>query len=338
MRPDFSPQGPVIGALWRMIAAGTLPHAVLVTGEKGAGKRTLATLLSQALLCERGDDRPCGQCPACLQVAEGNHPDLQIVQPGKALADEEKVPASAIGVYTIRKLEEIMSRAPYAGTVRCVQIRDAHRMNEQAQNALLRTLEEPPAGNTLFLITDQPALLLSTIRSRCHEVKLHPWPDDALRRILAEHGVRPEQAERVLPVCEGSVGRALELAGDTEYWSMRTEVIGRCLGMERRSDILPMSSDFRENKQLTPDFVLDTLESALRMVLQASLGTLPVSSLTELPPVWHKAAEAGDYQTLIRLLDAVSETRRMQQSHVSWQASLEQLQLKIMEAVSRWSK
>ena len=337
MTPDFTPQGSVITALWHMLENGTLPHALLITGEQGLGKRTLAGLLSQALLCEGQTDRPCGQCPACLQAAQGNHPDILIVQPGKALADEDRVSASAIGVHTVRKLEEQMARAPYTGRTRAIQIRDAHRMNEAAQNALLKTLEEPPEGNVLILITDQPDQLLATIRSRCHEIKLHPWPDDTVRKALASHGIEPERIAQILPLCEGSIGRALAIGADQDYWAHRTEIIQRCLGMEKRSDILLMSSDFRENKQLPADLVLDTLESALRLVLQGALGRLPMSSLTELPGEWQKAAQTGDYQTILKLLDEIAQARRMQQSHVGWQASLEQLQLKIMEAKSRWS-
>ncbi len=177
--------------IFRALSAGRFPQTILLTGETGGGKTALAHRLAAALLCTGDAPRPCGVCGACRKLAHAVHPDLTILDEGDA----------DIKVDRARALRsEIMVR-PNDGARRVVLVRHAHRMNPSAQNALLKTLEEPPDYAFFILTSDKPGLLLPTILSRCTKYELAPpaaadEPDEALvalaRPILGALGMGDE--------------------------------------------------------------------------------------------------------------------------------------------------
>lgn len=176
---DFKGQGALYDGLIRTLEEGTFVHAYLISGASGMGKRTLARLMAQYLLCT-GEHRPCGACPACIQVREGNHPDVMTVKPGVPLSPEVKAGLVGIPVDEIRYVISMVGQHTFVGGRRVVIIERAEKMNQPAQNALLKTLEEPLAGTIFLLLTESPELLLPTIVSRCRALKLHPWPDETV--------------------------------------------------------------------------------------------------------------------------------------------------------------
>jgi DNA polymerase-3 subunit delta' len=182
---------------------------MLFVGPEGIGKRTFALTLAQALLCERAGAAaldPCGRCPGCLQVQAGSHPDvLQVGRP----EDKHELPISVI-----RELCLELGLKPSRGERKVAIVNDADDMNEEAANAFLKTLEEPPPGAVLILIGTSPDLQLETILSRCRVVRFAPLPEAELAALLREQGVAPDAAEaaRLARLGEGSVGRARGLA------------------------------------------------------------------------------------------------------------------------------
>jgi DNA polymerase-3 subunit delta' len=153
------------------------PHALLLTGSEGIGKRDLALVLAQALLCEapRADGFACGACPGCGYVAAGAHPDLRRVEPF-TVDDDEVKPLDAIPVGHVRALGRFVQVTAHRRVAKVAIVAPAERLNIEAANALLKTLEEPPAGTYLILVAHQPGRLPATIASRCVRLAL-PTPD-----------------------------------------------------------------------------------------------------------------------------------------------------------------
>ena len=209
-----------------MIARG-VPHAVLFVGPPSVGKTTLALDLAAALLCEaeRRADRPCRACRGCRLVASGNHPDLHRLRPGGA-GNQIKISATTVDPRPgIRELVGELSLMPVEGGARVAVVEGAHRMNEDAQNALLKTLEEPPTGVVILLCADDEDRLLSTIRSRCQRIRLGTVAVRDMEAWLTERGAADAPAAaRFARLSAGRPGLALSYAASAEATAARAEL------------------------------------------------------------------------------------------------------------------
>ncbi len=332
---DFSGQGALYDGLMRTLQEGTFVHAYLISGMEGMGKRSLARLMTQYLLCT-GADKPCGQCPACVQVREGNHPDVLTVAPGKPLSPDVRAGLSGIPVDEIRYVISQVGQHTFIGGRRVVIIERADKMNPPAQNALLKTLEEPLPDTIFLLLSDAPELLLPTIVSRCRALKLHPWPDETVLRALEIHGVTGHDARRAVHVSGGSIGRALAVSADEAYWQRRADVMGDFFGINHRSDILKISASWKERKEES-DSLLADVEDMIRTLMLVRFGRQDRALIEDYPAPWQRMAVEGEMQAFIGLMDAVSEARRLRSNQVTWQAVVEKLLLRLMEEKSKWS-
>jgi DNA polymerase-3 subunit delta' len=212
------------------IARGRLASTFLFVGPPGIGKRTFALKLAQTLLCpmrpaEKMD--PCGQCPMCRQVRAGSHPDLHVVRKPD---DKNELPlALLIGDGDKRNREGLcheIALRPFAGDRRVAIIDDADLLNVEGANSLLKTLEEPPAGAMMILISTALEKQLPTIRSRCQVVRFRPIPEPDLAELIVSTGITEDTAEaaRLAAYSEGSLSVAKELA-DPELWAFRSTLI-----------------------------------------------------------------------------------------------------------------
>lgn len=195
----------VVEGFLRQLAAGRVSHAYLLSGSEGLGKAFLARQMAQALLCRgliNGD--ACGRCPSCQLVDTGRHPDVQHI----TVAEN----ASTITIDQIRGLQHWLSLAPFHGPRKVAIIEDADTMQDPAANALLKTLEEPPAPAVFIVTTVHETRLLPTILSRCARCACGPLPADALQSALIARDVSPERAQSVARRAGGRLGRALRLA------------------------------------------------------------------------------------------------------------------------------
>ena len=218
-------QPAALAAVGSMIRGGA-PHAVLLVGPAGIGKATLALDLAAGLLCTAGDlgTRPCGACRACRLVAAGTHPDLHRIGP-EGPGRQVVIGGPGARARGIRDLIAELALHPVEGGARIALIDAAHRMNEDAQAALLKTLEEPPAGVTLILCADAEEPLLPTIRSRCARLRLGPVGAREVEAILDEHGVAdPPLAARLARIAAGRPGAALAWARQPEALRARDEL------------------------------------------------------------------------------------------------------------------
>lgn len=204
------------GGLVRLRAK--LPHAILLHSRAGMGTLELAQAFSQALLCEtlRADGQACGACAACNWFAQGNHPDFRLIQPESMApeaddADAKKEKRSEqIRIEQIRALQDFLAVGTHRGGLRVILVHPAEAMNVNTQNALLKSIEEPPAGSVFLLVSHQPERLLPTVRSRCLKLAI-PVPDQLrAEQWLKSQGVA--EPGEVLANAGGAPLAALELA------------------------------------------------------------------------------------------------------------------------------
>ena len=207
-----------VAGLQGAIVSGRIAHAYLIEGEPGTGKRLFAEAFAQTLQCESGGRDACGQCRSCHQAQSHNHPDIINVIHEKPLV---------IGVDEIRtQLAEDVGIRPYSGKYKVYIVEDAQKMTAQAQNAILKTLEEPPEYVVILLLTTNADMLLETIRSRCVRIQLRSVPDDKVMHDLMEHLQIPDyQAKLCLAFARGSIGRAMALALSEDFAQIKATAL-----------------------------------------------------------------------------------------------------------------
>jgi DNA polymerase-3 subunit delta' len=187
-----------------------LPHALLLHGPRGIGKLALAERACQLLLCEGAGKRPCDACDACRWFLAGNHPDFRRIEPEALWVEPPDKPSIVIKVEQVRELADFLHIGSHRGRLRAALVHPAEEMNENAANALLKGLEEPPAGAVFILVSHRPARLAPTIRSRCVAVPVPLPPRDAALQWLSGQGIK--EAERWLAYAGGAPLRAVDHA------------------------------------------------------------------------------------------------------------------------------
>ncbi len=242
-----------IAFLERAISSGKLSHAYIFEGEKDTGKQMLANAFAMTLQCTSEGERPCGVCRSCRQAADGNHPDIITVQHEKPLT---------ITVDDIRDqvVNDVQIR-PYSGRYKIYIIPEAERMTAQAQNALLKTIEEPPDYAILLLLSANEDALLETVRSRCVMLHLEPVPDEQVVNYLMDKvGVSEYQAQICATFAQGNVGKAVRLASSDDFSQIKDSAIYllRNVGRMDISAIIEYVKEIQEYKITIQDY-LDVL-------------------------------------------------------------------------------
>lgn len=289
--------------LQSMIRANRLPHGLLIAGPTGTGKQALARLLAHAILCQspRDDGYACGSCRACELIAAGSHPDLLLVSP---LDD-----SSVIRIEQVRELiQQLALTASQSGGRRVAVLRPAEAMNRNAANSLLKTLEEPPLNTTLVLVSDAPASLPATIRSRCQRLPLTA-PIESCTAWLAPRlgdGPSPEVALRL---AGGGPLLAASLAEEGVFRA-RAEVLkelgqlaagqGDPLSIAARWASQPWQATLRVLSSLVHDLALARSPQTRELVRNTDLGT-----------TLRTVAERLDFRKLLNARQLVDEYWRL---------------------------
>lgn len=208
----------IIEYIQNAVTSNKVSHAYIMNGERGAGKKLLSRLFARTLLCEEKGADPCGKCISCIQAESNNNPDIIFVHHDKP---------NSVSIDEIREQvnNDIMVK-PYAHTHKVYVIPDADKMTEQAQNAILKTIEEPPEYAVIILLTENAEALLPTIQSRCVMLKLRNIRDSIIQAYLINQFQIPEyEAQVCAAFAQGSVGRAVSLATSGHFNEVKDEAL-----------------------------------------------------------------------------------------------------------------
>ncbi len=288
-----------------------VPPVLLLTGAEGVGKRSVTHYLAQWLLCDRngfqqrsserglfdegpslfgenagaqasgsgeniprdahGNPAPCGQCPSCQRALRGNWLDFTEIG-----VDEESGESGSLKIEQFRRLKETLGFGAFDGAFKITLIRQADRMTIQAANSLLKILEEPPAGWIFFMTAAEASLLLPTLVSRCQTLRLKPFPQEALKKLLEDEGVPADKLSACAQLAQGSWGKALSFTRD-EVWDRRESIFRF---VEDPKSELGALVDWAASEPANFDFLLSQLEQVASDLVRWTVtpGTAPGAS------------------------------------------------------------
>ena len=218
---------PALAVLGRALTSGRPAHAYLFVGPEGVGKAKAALEFAAALNCT-GEAPPCRECRSCRDTLAGRHTDVELVAPG-GLCDEaehrDHADSRDLRICQIRRLQRVLSLAPYGGGQRVAILDDADTLHVEAANAFLKTLEEPPEGTVIILIAEREERLPETVRSRCQRIAFQRLAKETVVEALRARGATPEQAETIAQAASGRLGWALGALVDAALLEERGEML-----------------------------------------------------------------------------------------------------------------
>lgn len=316
----------IIRHLQNAIKTGKISHSYIFAGEPGSGKRLLAGIYAMTLQCEAGGENACGKCESCKRAIGKNHPDIIMVKHEKT---------NTISIDEIR--EQVVNDVdikPYSSPHKIYIIPDAEIMTPQAQNALLKTIEEPPEYAVIMLLTSNIDGLLPTIRSRCVRLDLKVVDDGLVKKYLMEHLHIPDyQAEIDASFAHGSIGKAKEAATSQEF----ADITQKALKILKYADSMEVYElteaikNLSSEKQNINDY-LDIFQFWFRDVLMFK-ATREIDNLVfkqEINYIREQASQRS-YENLEKILEALDKTKVRLRANVNTELALELLFLTIRE-------
>lgn len=316
----------IIQYIQNAVTEDKVSHAYIMNGERGSGKKLLANLFAQTLQCERGGNEPCYECHSCKQALSGNHPDIITVQHEKP---------SSISVDEIRvQVNEDIQVKPYSGKYKVYIIPEADLMTQQAQNALLKTIEEPPAYVVIILLTENAQKLLPTICSRCVMLKLRNIKDQLVKKYLMENMQIPDyKADVCTAFAQGNIGRAILLANSEHFNEIKEEAIQLLKNIDTMdlSDMIEAVKRCSQYKIDVDDY-LDVLAIWYRDVLiyKATQNVDRVIFSEQLNYIKERATKSS-YEGIENIIKAIENAKARLRANVNFDLVMELLLLTIKE-------
>ena len=316
----------IIAHLQNAIEEDKVSHAYIFNGPEAAGKMMLAEAFAMALQCEGEGKRPCLECRSCRQAADHNQPDIIYVSHEKP---------NTIGVDDIRtQINNDIDIKPYSSRYKVYIVDEAQKMNQQAQNALLKTIEEPPAYAIILLLTTNADSFLQTILSRCITLNLKAVKEDKIKEYLMKHYQIPDyQADICAAFSQGNVGKAIQLASSEEFGELKASVLQLMKRLED-IDLYEMTGAVKQiaEYKLSVNDYFDLMMIWFRDVLYLK-ATNDVDGLIFKDEVYDikKQAAKRSYQGIETILEALEKAKIRLNANVNFDLVIELLLLTIKE-------
>ena len=315
----------IIGHFKSSIEQGKVAHAYLIHGEKGTGKKMLAGLFAKTLQCEAGGTDPCGTCRSCIQCDSGNQPDIIWVTHEKP---------TVISVDDIREqVNNDIIIKPYSSRYKIYIIPEAELMNPQAQNALLKTIEEPPEYAIIMLLTNNLDKMLPTILSRCITLNLKPVGELDMMEYLSRMGVPQAKAKFCVGFAFGNLGKAVRLATSEEYNEIKHDCVQILKDINRMEiyDLIDAVKKMTKYKLDIYDY-LDIMMMWYRDILMLKVSGSPDKLLfKEEYATLKQQANYISYEGIENVLKALDKVKVRLEANVNFDIAMELLLLTIKE-------
>lgn len=315
----------IVEHLQSAIKMGKISHAYIFAGEDGIGKNFVADIFAATIQCEAKQDNPCGVCKSCHQAMSGNQPDIKRVTHEK----------SGIGVDDIRvQVNTDIGVKPYASPYKIYIVDEAEKMTEQAQNALLKTIEEPPEYAVIILLTNNLNAFLQTILSRCVILNFKSVDTKEIESYLMKNAKIPDyQAQISAAFACGNLGKALKYASSESFMQLKSDII-HLMKNRNEMDITAIAEGVKylsENKAQIND-CLDLMMLWFRDVLmfKATKNANLLLYKDELQNI-QRQAELMDFEHLNHIMDAFSTVKSRLNANVNYDMAMELLLLSMSE-------
>ncbi|MBP3475042.1 MAG: DNA polymerase III subunit delta [Lachnospiraceae bacterium] len=312
--------------LQNAISMNKVSHAYIINGERSSGKEFIARIFAMTLQCEKGGTEPCGECHSCKQALSNNQPDIIYISHEKP---------NTIGVEDIRsQINNDIGIKPYSSPRKIYIMNEGEKMTVQAQNALLKTLEEPPEYAVILILTTNVDELLPTIISRCVVLNMKPVSDAQVKKYLMEElGVPDYKANICVAFARGNIGKAKLLASSEEFEKVKDEAITlvKYINDMEINEIVKAIKKINEYKFDVNDY-LDILSVWYRDVLLYK-ATKDINSLIfkdELQQI-RKVADRSTYEGIEIIVNALQQAKRRLEANVNFDLTMELLLLTIKE-------
>ena len=312
--------------LQNAVRSRKVSHAYILNGEKSSGKEFIARIFAMSLQCEKKEVEPCQVCHSCLQALSGNHPDIIYVTHEKP---------NTISVDDIRtQINADIAIKPYSSEYKIYIVNEAEKMNAQAQNALLKTLEEPPAYGVILLLTSNLEALLPTILSRCVVLNMKPVADEQVKKYLMEQLKVPDyKAEVCTAFARGNIGKAKALAASEDFEKVKTEVLS-LLKYIQEMELYEMIAAIKKITEYKLDIndYLDIMMIWYRDVLlfKATKDMSHVIFREEISSL-QKVADRTSYEGIERVIHALEQAKNRLNANVNLELTMELLLLTMKE-------
>ena len=310
------------------VSADAVSHAYILNGERGSGKKMLANLFAMSLQCQnrQEDGDACGKCQSCKQAVSGNHPDIIRVTHEKP---------NTISVDDIREqVNNDIVIKPYSSKYKIYIIPEADLMTVQAQNALLKTIEEPPEYAVIMLLTENAETLLPTIRSRCVMMKLRNIKDQLVKKYLMEQMEIPDyKADVCVAFAQGNMGKAIMLATSDHFNEIKEEAVHLLKNIDEMdvSELMEAVKKCMTYKLEINDY-LDIIAIWYRDVLiyKATKSVDRVVFSDQLRYIRERASKSS-YEGIENILDGIEKAKSRIKANVNFELTMELLLLTIKE-------
>ena len=313
--------------LYNALTTNKISHAYIIKGERTSGKELIAKIFAMALQCENSKGiEPCHECHSCKQALSGNHPDIVFITHEKP---------NTISVDDIRsQINGDIAIKPYSGPKKIYIMNEGEKMTVQAQNALLKTLEEPPEYAVILILTTNVNSLLPTILSRCVLLNMKPVRDEQIKKFLMENMEIPSyKADICTAFARGNVGKARMLANSEEFDKVKEEAITllKYIGEMEINEIVAAIKKINEYKFDVNDY-LDILSIWYRDVLMFK-ATHDANDLIFREEIQYirKVADKSTYEGIERIIDALDKSKQRLSANVNFDLTMELLLLTIKE-------